>query len=96
MTLSMVYNEMIPEMYGYGSIMPSGATLKTRQVSGSDTPESNWKINSEELKSKGNFLEELYFYDKAIAISPGDGRLHCNRAAVVNGSKSNTGSIERM
>ncbi|KAH0753152.1 hypothetical protein KY290_004699 [Solanum tuberosum] len=87
-------NEMIPGMYGYGSIMPAGATPKTRRVSGSGSPESSWKINSEELKvkgnenyKKGNFLEALYFYDKAIAISPGNGRLHCNRAAVLMGLK---------
>jgi len=29
----------------------------------------------------------LYFYDKAISISPGNGRLHCNRAAVLMGLK---------
>ncbi|KAH0721985.1 hypothetical protein KY289_005029 [Solanum tuberosum] len=87
-------NEMIPGMYGYGSITPAGATPKTRWVSGSDSPESSWKINSDELMvkgnenyKKGNFLEALYFYDKAIAISPGDGRLHCNRAAALMGLK---------
>ncbi|XP_069146553.1 TPR repeat-containing thioredoxin TTL4-like [Solanum lycopersicum] len=87
-------NEMIPGMYGYGSIMPAGATRRTCGVSSSDTPESSLKINSEELKAKGNenykkgnFLEALYFYDKAIAISPSDGRLRCNRAAALMGLK---------
>ncbi|KAG5579033.1 hypothetical protein H5410_049660 [Solanum commersonii] len=87
-------NEMIPGMYRYGSIAPAGATPKTRWVSGSDSPESSWKINSDELKvkgnenyKKGNLLEALYFYDKAIAISPGDGTLHCNRAAALMGLK---------
>ncbi|TMW90897.1 hypothetical protein EJD97_015068 [Solanum chilense] len=87
-------NEMIPGMYGYGSIMPAGATRRTRGVSGSDTPESSLKINLEELKvkgnenyKKGNFFEALYFYDKAIAISPSDGRLRCNRASALMGLK---------
>ncbi|KAH0751480.1 hypothetical protein KY290_004701 [Solanum tuberosum] len=94
-------NEMIPGMYGYGSIMPAGATPKARRVSGSGSPESSWKINSEELKvkgnenyKKGNFLEALYFYDKAIAISPGDGRLHCNRAAALMGLKRITEAVK--
>ncbi|XP_049401722.1 TPR repeat-containing thioredoxin TTL1-like [Solanum stenotomum] len=94
-------NEMIPGMYGYGSITPAGATPKTRRVSGSGSPESSWRINSEELKvkgnenyKKGNFLEALYFYDKAIAISPGDGRLHCNRAAALMGLKRITEAVK--
>ncbi|KAH0721987.1 hypothetical protein KY289_005031 [Solanum tuberosum] len=94
-------NEMIPGMYGYGSIMRAGATPRTRLVSGSGSPESSWKINSEELKvkgnenyKKGNFLEALYFYDKAIAISPGDGRLHCNRAAALMGVKRITEAVK--
>ncbi|KAH0719786.1 hypothetical protein KY284_004816 [Solanum tuberosum] len=94
-------NEMIPGMYGYGSIMPAGATPRARRVSGSGSPESSWKINSEELKvkgnenyKKGNFLEALYFYDKAIAISPGDGRLHCNRAAALMGLKRITEAVK--
>ncbi|XP_015089693.1 inactive TPR repeat-containing thioredoxin TTL3-like [Solanum pennellii] len=69
-------NEMIPGMYGYGSIMPAGATRRTRGV-------SELKVKGNENYKKGNFLEALYFYDKAIAISPSDGRLRCNRAAAL-------------
>uniref|UniRef100_M1BX12 Small glutamine-rich tetratricopeptide repeat-containing protein A n=1 Tax=Solanum tuberosum TaxID=4113 RepID=M1BX12_SOLTU len=92
-------NEMIPGMYGYGSIMPGGAMPKTRRVAGSASPESSGvasssKDNPEELNTqaneiykKGNFAEALSLYDKAIAISPGDGRFHCTRAAALMGLK---------
>ncbi|KAL3325601.1 hypothetical protein AABB24_036702 [Solanum stoloniferum] len=92
-------NEMIPGMYGYGSIMPGGAMSKTRRVAGSASPESSGvasssKDNPEELNTKaneiykkGNFAEALSLYDKAIAIFPGDGRFHCNRAAALMGLK---------
>ncbi|CAN4117681.1 unnamed protein product [Withania somnifera] len=44
------------------------------------------RIGNESYK-KGNFGEALSFYDKAIAISPGNAALHCNRAAVLIGLK---------
>ncbi|KAH0719785.1 hypothetical protein KY290_004700 [Solanum tuberosum] len=88
-------NEMIPGMYGYGSIMPGGAMPKTRRASPeSSGVASSSKNNPEELNTqaneiykKGNFAEALSLYDKAIAISPGDGRFHCNRAAALMGLK---------
>ncbi|XP_010327115.1 inactive TPR repeat-containing thioredoxin TTL3-like [Solanum lycopersicum] len=73
-------SKMIPGIYGYGSIMPGGAMQRTRCAE-----ELNTQAN--EIYRKGNFAEALSLYDKAIAISPRDGRFHCNRAAALMGLK---------
>lgn len=48
----------------------------------SNDPEELKRIGNENYK-KGNFTEALSFYDKAIAISPGNAAYHCNRAAAL-------------
>ncbi|CAN4087359.1 unnamed protein product [Withania somnifera] len=49
-------------------------------------PEELKRVGNESYK-KGNFGEALNLYDKAIAISPGNAALHCNRAAALIGLK---------
>ncbi|XP_060209263.1 TPR repeat-containing thioredoxin TTL1-like [Lycium barbarum] len=49
-------------------------------------PEELKRIGNENYK-KGNFTEALSFYDKAIAICPGNAACHCNRAAALIGLK---------
>ncbi|XP_055808180.1 TPR repeat-containing thioredoxin TTL1-like [Solanum dulcamara] len=88
------------DAYGYGSIVRGGASRKSGGVAGSSTSKSGGgvvsssrneleelKIKGNEIYRKGNFLEALNLYDKAIAISPSDGILHCNRAAALIGLK---------
>lgn len=77
------------DAYGYGSIVRGGASRKSGGgvVSSSRNELEELKIKGNEIYRKGNFLEALNLYDKAIAISPSDGILHCNRAAALIGLK---------
>ncbi|KAK1439638.1 hypothetical protein QVD17_05458 [Tagetes erecta] len=49
-------------------------------------PEDLKKLGNEEYK-KGNFLQALSFYDRAIGLSPANAAYHCNRAAALMGLK---------
>nr|XP_016443778.1 PREDICTED: TPR repeat-containing thioredoxin TTL1-like [Nicotiana tabacum] len=81
--------------YGIGSIIRGGGV----DISGAanavkEKTYSQFASNPEELKrvgnvnyKKGNFAEALNYYDKAIAISPGNSAYHCNRAAALMGLK---------
>ncbi|OIS99021.1 PREDICTED: TPR repeat-containing thioredoxin TTL1-like [Nicotiana attenuata] len=69
----------------------SGHTMNSRGFTVGETVKRGIFTNdSDELKrignenyKKGNFIEALSIYDKAIAISPGNAALHCNRAAAL-------------
>ncbi|OIV92448.1 hypothetical protein TanjilG_02211 [Lupinus angustifolius] len=78
--------------YGHGSIMRGG-----KEVSGSGNgneivkrgvqsldPEELKRVGNEHYK-RGNFLEALSLYDKAIALSPGSAAYRSNRAAALMG-----------
>ncbi|MCD7448890.1 hypothetical protein HAX54_046984 [Datura stramonium] len=68
--------------YGHGSIMRGGASPKSGGVSGAvDVVVLVQSVSSERIN------EALNLYDKAIAISPGNAALHCNRAAALIGLK---------
>ncbi|KAJ8534504.1 hypothetical protein K7X08_016232 [Anisodus acutangulus] len=62
-----------------------GAGISSRGILRND-PEELKRIGNENYK-KGNFVEALSLYDKAIAISPGNAVLHSNRAAALIGLK---------
>lgn len=85
--------------YGHGSIMRGGivsksvADIGTTRDSGkkmgicnSNDPEELKRMGNENYK-KGQFGEALFFYEKAIAISPRNAPYHCNRAAALMGLK---------
>ncbi|XP_059292714.1 TPR repeat-containing thioredoxin TTL1-like isoform X1 [Lycium ferocissimum] len=68
-----------------GGLMVGGGEAVKRGILRND-PEELKRIGNENYK-KGNFVEALNLYDKAIAISPGNAALHCNRAAALIGLK---------
>lgn len=80
--------------YGHGSIMRGGSGSKTGGEKNSPKnknsnskrlivdPEELKKLGNEEYK-KGNYIEALNYYDKAIVIAPGNAAYHCNRSAVL-------------
>ncbi|CAN4075585.1 unnamed protein product [Withania somnifera] len=82
--------------YGHGSIIRGGGgadavpnanagkekTYSLNRGTLSNDPEELKRTGNENYK-KGNFTEALSFYDKAIAISPGNAAYHCNRAAAL-------------
>lgn len=49
-------------------------------------PEDLKKLGNDEYK-KGNFLQALSFYDRAISLYPANAAYHCNRAAALMGLK---------
>ncbi|GER49786.1 tetratricopeptide repeat-containing family protein [Striga asiatica] len=64
---------------------PRGAIVGERAVSsGVGDPEELKRLGNDCYK-KGNFTEALSFYDKAIAISPGNAAYHFNRSAALMG-----------
>ncbi|KAJ8556072.1 hypothetical protein K7X08_022830 [Anisodus acutangulus] len=68
-----------------GLMVGGGGETVRRGILGND-PEELKRIGNENYK-KGNFVEALNLYDKAIAISPGNATLHFNRAAALIGLK---------
>ncbi|GFP79615.1 tpr repeat-containing thioredoxin ttl1 [Phtheirospermum japonicum] len=64
--------------YGHGSIMRGGLVSKL----GLD---KDLKRMGNDSYKKGNFAEALGFYDKAIALSPGNAAYHFNRSAALMG-----------
>ncbi|KAK4363977.1 hypothetical protein RND71_015335 [Anisodus tanguticus] len=68
-----------------GLMVGGGGETVRRVILGND-PEELKRIGNENYK-KGNFVEALNLYDKAIAISPGNATLHFNRAAALIGLK---------
>ncbi|XP_071691896.1 TPR repeat-containing thioredoxin TTL1-like [Rutidosis leptorrhynchoides] len=82
--------------YGHGSIMRGGSGSKAAVHGGEkNSPDKNSNsrrliVDPEELKKlgnekykKGNYIEALNYYDRAIVISPGNATYHCNRSAVL-------------
>ncbi|KAI3712109.1 hypothetical protein L1987_70658 [Smallanthus sonchifolius] len=76
--------------YGHGSIMRGGSG--TVGKSGGENLVSTIPIslNSSELKKlgneqykKGNYVEALNYYDRAVTGSPGNASLRCNRSAAL-------------
>ncbi|PHU07431.1 TPR repeat-containing thioredoxin TTL2 [Capsicum chinense] len=81
--------------YGHGSIIRGGIGADGggaananagKEKSYLQSPEELKRIGNESYK-KGDFPEALSFYEKAIAISPGNAAYHCNRAAALMGMK---------
>lgn len=83
--------------YGHGSIMRGGGGNSVSSVKSAVTvngcennssrklrldPEELKKLGNENYK-KGNYLEALNYYDRAIAIKPDKPQYHCNRSAVL-------------
>ncbi|KAM3320640.1 TPR repeat-containing thioredoxin TTL1 isoform X2 [Capsicum chacoense] len=81
--------------YGHGSIIRGGIGADGGVAANANAgKEKSYIQNPEELKrignesyKKGDFPEALSFYEKAIAISPGNAAYHCNRAAALMGMK---------
>ncbi|XP_022740331.1 inactive TPR repeat-containing thioredoxin TTL3-like [Durio zibethinus] len=65
--------------YGHGSIMRGGGGAKLGSAS---DPEEMKKAGNEMYK-RGNFVEALTLYDKAISISPENSAYRSNRAAAL-------------
>lgn len=89
---------MATEYYGYGSIIRGDPPPKSGGAAGSSSKRSGGvtgskneleelKIRAKEYYKKGNFLEALNLYDKAIAINRDDATLRSNRAAALIGLK---------
>ncbi|KAI3918811.1 hypothetical protein MKX01_042131 [Papaver californicum] len=81
--------------YGHGSIMRGGIGTKSggnlnEVLSGAGKlgnlvdPEELKRAGNDKYK-RGNFLDALYLYDKAIAISPENAAYRSNRAAALTG-----------
>ncbi|XVF16877.1 hypothetical protein REPUB_Repub10bG0069100 [Reevesia pubescens] len=67
--------------YGHGSIMRGGAGAGAKL--GSTTDPEEMKRAGNEMYKKGNFVESLALYDKAISISPENAAFRSNRAAAL-------------
>ncbi|WKA12005.1 hypothetical protein VitviT2T_029446 [Vitis vinifera] len=87
--------------YGHGSIMRGGAAPKSgdpgvtyskgnagcesaKRAMSSLDPEEVKQAGNDQYK-RGHFREALSFYDRAIALSPGNAAYHSNRAAALTG-----------
>lgn len=75
-----------PPMTARGSLMVGESPVRKAGLYSSNDPEELKRIGNDNYK-KGHFSEALSFYDKAIAISPGNAAYHCNRAAALIGLK---------
>ncbi|KAG9129938.1 hypothetical protein Leryth_007061 [Lithospermum erythrorhizon] len=74
--------------YGHGSIIGSNNNrVKQSSKCNDDDPEELKRLGNESYM-KGNYAEALGLYNKAIAISPGNATLHCNKAASLIGLKN--------
>ncbi|CAA2998560.1 TPR repeat-containing thioredoxin TTL1-like [Olea europaea subsp. europaea] len=67
-------------------LIVGGEPVKKMGMHISNDPEELKRTGNENYK-KGHFAEALGFYDKAIAISPGNATYHFNRAAALMGLK---------
>ncbi|XVF14590.1 hypothetical protein REPUB_Repub09cG0073900 [Reevesia pubescens] len=69
--------------YGHGSIMRGGCAGGGAKLgSGTNDPEEMKRAGNEMYK-RGNFVEALALYDKAISISPENAAFRSNRAAAL-------------
>ncbi|GAA0174517.1 scaffold/adaptor protein [Lithospermum erythrorhizon] len=74
--------------YGHGSIIGSNNNIvKQSSKCNDDDPEELKRLGNESYM-KGNYAEALGLYNKAIAISPGNATLHCNKAVSLIGLKN--------
>ncbi|KAI3965872.1 hypothetical protein MKX01_010829 [Papaver californicum] len=76
--------------YGHGSIMRGGGGKSNSGGGGDFNKKAMVSLDPEEVKragneeyNKGNFIEALNLYDRAISISPGNAAYHSNRAATL-------------
>ncbi|XP_077228242.1 TPR repeat-containing thioredoxin TTL1-like [Tasmannia lanceolata] len=67
-----------------GNIQSAGASVMVKKAMGSSDPEVVRKAGNEQYK-RGNFVEALCLYDRAIAISPCNAACRSNRAAALIG-----------
>ncbi|KAI3769318.1 hypothetical protein L6452_00419 [Arctium lappa] len=67
---------------GRGENPVSGGLNPSFSRRSSTDPEELKRLGNEEYK-KGNFLEALSYYDRAILMSPENAAYHCNRAAAL-------------
>ncbi|KAI3702791.1 hypothetical protein L6452_28543 [Arctium lappa] len=67
-------------VYGGGTETPISNPPNSRKLL--VDPEELKRIGNERYK-KGNFIEALSYYDRAIAISPENAAYHCNRGAAL-------------
>lgn len=74
-----------PPINTRGGLMVGESTRRVSMCS-SNNPEELKRMGNDNYR-KGHFTEALSFYDKAIALSPGNAAYHCNRAAALIGLK---------